>query len=122
MAPLVEVYTFILVALGAASRARLERYRDKIITLATKYGQIRGESWWIIALADQRMRSERMERIRRDLEPAEVQGRAGDTAGFDRRRPWDAVFLKAAGDSEYWQTEVVEMALLYASRVRTRAS
>ena len=115
-----KVYTFILVALGAASRARLERYRDKVVALTAKYGTIRGESWWIIAVADQRMRSERMERIRRELEAAVAEGRTGDAMGFDPKAPWDAVFLKASTDSEYWQSEVVEVALLYASRVKEK--
>ena len=116
-----KVYTFILVALGAASRARLERYRDKVVALANKYGQIRGGSWWIIALADQRMRSERMERIRRELEAAAFDGRLADAGGLDRERPWDAVFLRAAQDHEFWQAEVVEVSLLYAAKVKDRA-
>lgn len=112
-----KVYAFILVALGAATRARLERYRDKVIALTAKYGHIRGESWWIIALADQRMRSERMERLRRELEADEMDG----AGAVDRQKPWDAVFLKAARDTEFWQSEVVEVALLYAARVKERA-
>ena len=116
-----KVFAFIMVALGAASRARLERYRDKIVALNAKYGYIRGNSWWIIALADQRMRSERMERLRRELEAAAASGGAEGSMGFDPRYPWDAVFLKAASDSEYWQSEVAEVALLYASRVKERS-
>ena len=59
--------------------------------LTAKYGTIRGESWWIIAVADQRMRSERMERIRRELEAAVAEGRTGDAMGFDPKAPATAL-------------------------------
>ena len=69
--------------------------------MAAKYGQIRGGSWWIIALADQRMRSERMERIRREMEADVADGK--ETAIFDRQKPWDAAFLKAATRTRAWR-------------------
>ena len=113
-----KVYSFIMVALRAVTRARLERYKDKIVTLNAKYGQLRGGSWWLIALADQRMRSERMEKLRRELEIEDVEGRIAGEGGFDRNRPWDAVFLAAAQDDDFWREEVAEAALLYISRVK----
>ena len=101
-----KVYTFILLALGAVSRARLERYRDKVVTLTGKYGKLQGDSWWIIALADQRMRAERMERIGRELETKE-DSHPGST-DMDRAHPWGAVFLAAANGTAYWQAPTLE--------------
>ena len=116
-----KVFTFIMVALGAVSRARLDRYRDKIGYLNDKFGQMRGCTWWLIALADQRMRSERMEKLRRIFEAEVAEGRPSTAAGgFDATRPWDAVFLAAAYDSEFWDEEVKEAALLYIARVKDR--
>ena len=37
-----KVYSFIMIALRAVTRARLERYKGKIVTLNAKYGQLRG--------------------------------------------------------------------------------
>ena len=115
-----KVFTFIMLALGAVTRARLERYRDKIVGLSAKFGRLRGCTWWIIALADQRMRSERMEKLRRMLESDAAEGRPATAGGFDKDRPWDAVFLAAANDSEFWNEEVREAALLFISRVKDR--
>ena len=39
---------------------------------------------------------------------------------FDPDMPWDAVFLAAANDSEFWTTEVAETALLYIARVKDK--
>ena len=65
-----KVYSFIMVALGAVTRARLEPYASKVASLVDKYGNTRSNSWWIVAFVDQRMRSERLEIIWRNLEAA----------------------------------------------------
>jgi hypothetical protein len=111
-----KVFSFILVALGAVTRARLERYRDTIVALNSKFGQLRGCTWWIIAMADHRMRCERMEKLRRGMEADMAGGRGAGANDFDKTRPWDAVFLAAAGDTEFWNEEVKEA----ASRVKDR--
>ena len=115
-----KVYSFIMVALGAVTRARVDRYASKVASLVDKYGNKRGNSWWIVALADQRMRSERMEIIRRNLEAAYTEGRLGDAGVFDPDKPWDAVFLAAANDSKFWTTEVAETAMLHIARVKDK--
>ena len=88
-----KVYSFIMVALRAVTRARLERYKDKIVTLNAKYGQLRGGSWWLIALADQRMRSERMEKLRRELEIDDVEGEDRRGRWFRQKSPLGRSFL-----------------------------
>ena len=94
-----EVYSFILVVLDAVTRARLERYASKVASLVDQYGNMRGNCRWIVALADQLLRSERLEIIRRNLQAAYTEGRLGDAGRFDPDKPWDAVFLAAAASS-----------------------
>ena len=48
-----------------------------------------------------------------EREDAYTEGRLGDAGGIDLDEPWDAVFLAAANDGEFWTTEVAETALLY---------
>ena len=116
-----RVYSFILVALGAVSKARLERYQAKVGELVAKYGNLRGGSWWIVALADHKMRAEEMKRIRRKLDSAHTEGRFADAGGLDPAKPWDAVFLAAALDNHYWSSEVAEVAMLFVARVKDQA-
>ena len=113
-----KVHSFIMVALCAVTRARLERCKGKIVALNTKCRQLRGGSWWFIALADQRMRGERMEKLRQELEIEDVEGRIAGEGGFDRNHHWDAAFLAAAQDDDFWREEVAEAALLHVSRVK----
>ena len=55
-----KVYSFIMIALGAVSKARLERYQRKIAKLARKYSSLGGEdTWWNVVMTDQRMREEK---------------------------------------------------------------
>ena len=116
-----RVYTFIMIALEAASRARLGRYAEKIQDLLNKYGEMGGvNTWWMVALADQRMRAERMERIRRDLEEAFSEGRKRESYGFDPSKPWDAVFLAATEDDKFWYSEVTEKAVFFMSHSKPR--
>lgn len=58
-----RVFVFAMVALKAASRSRLEKYELRIQKLHETYPKF----WWIIGLAEIRMRSEHLERIRRKL-------------------------------------------------------
>ena len=55
-----RVYRYALLVLGAASHAHLERYFERFQDLVVSHGTLGGNNlWWILALADQRMRSER---------------------------------------------------------------
>ena len=64
------------------------------------------------------MHSERMEKLRRELKIEDVEGRIAGEGGFDRNRPWDAVFLAAAQDDDFWREEVAKAALFSVSRTR----
>ena len=117
-----KLYTCGLRTLKAVSQQRMAKYRDKIAELDAKYSNLSGGGgWWLIAMADIRMRSERMERLRQRLEKEDTERRtAGLASNFDQAKPWDSVFLAASVDAEFWDTEVREKAVLYATHIRTR--
>ena len=106
-------------ALGAASPSRLMQYESRIAKLNVDFGP---QCWWLLAQADQRMRGEHWERLRRRAE-AEAAGvvAMGGNHPFDAARPWDYVLNLAAADHIYWQEEVVQKALLYATHLQTKA-
>ena len=123
-----KVVSYILRTLGAVDRTRLERYEAKIVELDDSYG---GESatsgWYLVALADMRMRSEYMDKILARLESKQAAHMAitGATASLgplpDETRPWNAVWLTAAEDSDkFWFSEVQEKALLFQTHIKTR--
>ena len=100
-----RVFRYSLMVLGVASSAKLERYYERIHGLVRSHGMLGGhDMWWLISMSEMRMRSERMETIRRELEEDYVRlERAGrlHEAVFNPAAPWDSVFLAAAGDEEY---------------------
>ena len=67
------------------------------------------ECWHLIYIADDRMRSEQMERIRREIAVKITNGQA-PPAHWDPNRPWTAVFLAAAADKDYWDEHVKNIA------------
>jgi hypothetical protein len=67
------------------------------------------ECWHLIYLADDRMRSEQFERIRREILASIA---AGDPAPahWDAANPWTAVFVAASKDKDYWDKHVKSIA------------
>jgi len=109
-------------ALGAASQTKLSKYADNIRELSDTYTELPGGGWWLVALADIRMRSGRMERIRRRLEAQHTNDmEAGRPSSFDPSKPWDQVFLAASMDKEFWDREVKEKATLYVMNLKSRS-
>ncbi|CAE8718498.1 unnamed protein product [Polarella glacialis] len=105
----------------------LTKYAENIDDLVSKYSSLPRGGWWLVALADQRMRSERMERLRRKLEKSIAGNEANNNFSgvcsqtgikFDKLKPWDAVFLYASQDRDFWDSEVKEKALLYAAKIK----
>jgi hypothetical protein len=111
-----RVYECALLLLEAVRAERLRAYEDRIYQLHLTFGQ---GCWHIIYLADVRMRSEAMERIRRDLESAAYNNAPSVHVGFrlDPSQPWDAVFGAAARDDRFWAAEVREKCILQLARV-----
>jgi hypothetical protein len=116
-----RLFSFGMRALGAVTQARLNRYADKIYDLYLKYSDLPGGGWWLVAMADIRMRSERMERLRRSLEAQHLElTRKGLPSTFDEKRPWDSVFLAAAIDKDFWDDEVRDKAFFYVAKLKSK--
>ena len=97
----------------------MDKYREKIRSLAVKYSNLPwGGGWWLIAIADVRMRSERVVQLRQLLEEDDTERRAaGQRPYFDWDKPWDYVFLAAAQDTEFWDTEVRDKASAFSAYI-----
>ena len=86
-----------IMLLGADPEA-LDKYTFHIRSLHEQYG---AKTWFLVYQADVRLRSERLERIRRSLSPQEVQ----------QNKVWSTCFIKAidmesTGTAEFWNREV----------------
>ena len=68
--------------LGAAPRARLATYAKHVTTLAERFQ----DYWWLISLADVKMRRDHLERV---LRVAIKSHAAGDLVEFNAVQPWD---------------------------------
>ncbi|CAK0806281.1 unnamed protein product, partial [Prorocentrum cordatum] len=116
--PAFRVFSVGMRALGAATTTRLQLYQNKISKFNNTYGEV---CWWLVALADQRMRSERMERIRRRAEEEYAAAQvSGAPHAFDPKMPWDYCFKAAAADSDFWDEELGRKATLWVTHLRTR--
>ena len=60
-----------------------------------------------------------MERLRREIDSKVAAGFSIE-GGYDARRPWDAVFLAASLDRDFWNAEVTEAALLFVADARMK--
>jgi hypothetical protein len=107
-----RVFAFAMVALKHASKARLQRYADLIRVLAEDFPS----HWWIVGLADIKMRSEGLERVRRDCVKRHDLGSLTD---FNSSKPWDVVFREAALDTKFWDREVDKQVVLFHTNVKS---
>ena len=119
-----RVYRYALMVLRVATAPKLERYMEKVEELHNLYGELGGEDmWWVLCSAEARMRSERFEHIRRELEQEranlKAEGRV-HAARLNPDMPWDAVFLAAAEDTAYWDSRVKDVAMLYKANLKPR--
>ena len=112
-----RVFSFALRCFGAVDRARLQQYANQIERLHSDYANLPGGGWWIIAVADVRMRSEHMEKLRRK---AEQTYESNPNSGFDPARPWDWVFALAARDRDFWSAHVKDRAGQYMHHLKSK--
>ena len=112
-----RVYSFALRCFGALDRARLQQYANQIERLHSDYANLPGGGWWIIAVADVRMRSEHMEKLRRKAEQAYA---SNPGSGFDPALPWDWVFALAARDRDFWAAHVKDRAGQYMHHLKSK--
>ena len=119
-----RVYRYALLVLNVVSAPRLERYYERVYALHRSHGSLGNHNlWWLIAMAEARMRNERFEHIRRELEEDHLRLQACQRAHdsmYNPRRPWDSVFFVAANDEEYWNQNVKEPALLFLTSLKAR--
>ena len=109
-----KVFAFAMAALGQGTRTRMARYHDRIQKLHEEYPN----HWWIVGLADIRMRSEYLDRVRRDCVRRYT---AGKLAEFDPSKPWDIIFREAALDTGYWGREVDKKVFLHLTNLASTA-
>jgi len=109
--------TFLL--LGAVDTELLDNYGELVRGFHNTYGH---EAWFIIYMADVRMRNEHFDRIRRRVErDHDRDERAGIKSDFDLSRPWNTVFAKAVADKDWWGDNLHRDAMLYLGRIKTAA-
>ena len=107
-----RVYAFAMVTLKLATRTRLQRYADRIRLLSEEWSQF----WWVIGLADIKMRSEALERVRRECGRRK---KAGQLPDFDETKPWDVAYREAAADTDFWGREVDKQIVMFTTSLRS---
>lgn len=92
--------------------AALDEYFRTIATLNRQYP----ECWHLILQAEDRCRSDHIERVRRSLTRAAIEARLPMDLNFDAQQPWIGVFTYAARDQTYWNQEVQIPAQAFIAR------
>ena len=82
--------------------AALDEYHRVIANLNKQYP----EAWHLILIAEDKCRSEHLERTRRALVRAATEGRIPMGLNFDVEQPWVGVFSYIARDHAYWNAEI----------------
>ena len=83
--------------------AAWEEYYVRISKLVKTYP----ECWHLIMAAEDRCRGEHLERTRRVLMRAALEGRLPMDLPFDNEQPWNGVFMQVSRDMDFWTHEVV---------------
>ena len=108
-----------LILLEVATSEVLDQYADHVRDLTELYGD---EVWFLVYLADCRMRSEVFPRLRRELELEHEERLAtGVPSSYNPSKPWDGVFAAATSAKEFWTDEVREKAIMWKCRVKAPA-
>ena len=101
-----RVYRTVMLLLQAADAERLDNDSEMIRNQVTQFGE---EAWFLVAKADARMRSEHLDRLRRQL-------RMAPEHGFTEANPWSACFAAATRDHQFWAQELATPATLFLCR------
>ena len=113
-----RVFSVATRALQAASHTRLLMYQGRIQKLNDAYGHV---CWWLVAQADQRMRGEHLERIRRRAEEERASAlAAGAPHPFGPEKPWDYCFKAAAADRSFWEEELDRKCMLLITHLKSQ--
>ena len=95
-----------LLLLEVADAERLDAYAEHVRSFVTQFGD---SAWWLVYRAENRMRCEHMERIRRVLHDR-------PDHGYTAARPWNSAFAAAVKDGDFWTRELVTPARLWLSQ------
>ena len=104
-----KCYRTSLIMLNVSEPEFIDNYADHIKELDALY---QGRLWFLICMADFRMRTEHFERMRRRLELEHDKltlaspSVAAALVQFDPSRPWNDVFRLAPDESGFWDREV----------------
>ena len=98
-----RVFRCAMLLLDACKAGPLDEYEERIRSLSDVYPAY----WGVIARADEVMRSEEWERLRRNVES--LRARSVYQHTFDTKRPWAAVIRDAARHPIYWNENVKEL-------------
>ncbi len=111
-----RVFSTTMRVLSSSTHMRL-MYAKKIERFNDTYGAL---CWWLVTQADQRMRSEQMERIRRRVElEKQIAVSTGAVHSLNTSMPWD-LCKEAASDTKFWDEELHVKAVLYITHVRSK--
>ena len=91
----------------------LERYFEAFKELCLEYP----EAWHLLMPAEDRMRGERFDHLRRSLTRAHASGKLPLDVQFNPATPWDGVFQAAALDYQYWDANVRRPAVAFLARM-----
>eukprot|EP00435_Cladocopium_sp_Y103_P028091 s625_g7.t1 len=103
-----RVYRTAMLLLESCDAERLDSYAETIRGYVTQFGD---DAWFLIAKADALMRSEQLERIRRQL-------RGAPALGYVEAAPWSACYGMACKDHEFWSRELQTPATLFLARLK----
>ncbi|CAE8696540.1 unnamed protein product, partial [Polarella glacialis] len=96
------------------SPASIEMYYENFRALSHEFP----EAWHLCMSAEDRMRGEHLERIKRLLDRALLQGQVPLGIVYNAANPWDGVFQYAAQDAAFWDANVRRPALTFLARNR----
>eukprot|EP00435_Cladocopium_sp_Y103_P039029 s2094_g10.t1 len=91
----------------------LERYFEAFKELCLEFP----ECWHLLMPAEDRMRAERFEHLRRNLGRAHTEGKLPLDVDYNPATPWDGVFQAAALDHQYWDANVRRPAVAFLARL-----
>ena len=101
-----KCYRTALLLTETCEAERLDAYSEMVRGFVQQYGE---DAWSFISRADSRMRSEHLERIRRQL-------RANPMHGYQENQPWAACYAAAIKESAFWRKELSTPVLMFVAR------
>lgn len=96
-----RVFKVAAISLGIISLAALQQHEKLVERLTLHWPQ----AWGLIALADDKARAERLEKIRRGLVADQVAGKSVP-ADWDQENPWSLCFKLLVKDDGFWSEQV----------------